>query len=285
VPFTPLPFKAAYLIWLGLAAAALLVCWHLVAPGQGLAKLVHLALALALVPVAYEIQLVQPAVFIAAACAVSYTLLRRDRQLLAGAVLAVLVLKPQVALLVPFALLLAGHRRAFIGWVAACVPIGLAILGSLGVEGVRHYLGLIAYAGQVTYNHQLVIAYTLAPWVPALLIEGSLAGLALFAAWRGRDRLEVVYAAGLLGSVLASPYLHMGDLVVLLVAAWFFMRAEPGPLPRLWLAFGALAAEVTVLAIAVPLFLFELGFLALLLWPLNLAKPVAWSPAALRQRA
>jgi hypothetical protein len=283
VPFTALPFKVAYQLWLCIELAALAACWLLVAPGSGLTRVIQLAIALALVPVAYEVQLIQPALLVAAACAVSYRLLKSRRPLAAGAVLAVLVLKPQVALLLPLALLLAGHRRAFAGWLAATAPLGAAIAASLGPDGIRRYADLILFAGQVTYNHHLVVAYALAPAVPAFALEALLAGLALHVAWRRRESLETTFAAGLLGSVLASPYLHLGDLVVVLVAAWFFLRAEAGLGARIWLAFGAVAGELAATSTAAPLFVFELGFLALLLEPARLLRQLPasaqWRPA------
>src|SRR5436309_1306930 len=79
-----------------------------------------LAAAVGWLPVIYGLQLGQPALLVAAGVAVSCALLWRKQDWAAGAFLAVLVLKPQLALLVPAALLLAGRWRAF---AAAAIAI------------------------------------------------------------------------------------------------------------------------------------------------------------------
>ncbi|HLQ61351.1 MAG TPA: hypothetical protein VK131_05760, partial [Candidatus Acidoferrales bacterium] len=72
-----------------------------------------------------------------------------------------------------------------------------------------------------------------------------------------------VLAAGLLGSFLATPYLHPYDLAVLLVAAWLQLESA-SPLMIAWLLFGAVAAELVGAGIPYPVIVFELGWLGLL---------------------
>ncbi len=129
VPLTLLPYQLAYGVWSAVLVAAVVLAWSVTAPGQGRTRLVILAAAFGWLPVLYGLQLGQPAVLVAAGVAGCAAVLRRDRPLLAGAALGVIVLKPQLALLVPPVLLVTGRYRAF----AASV----AVLGLLAVLSRR----------------------------------------------------------------------------------------------------------------------------------------------------
>src|ERR1019366_10207425 len=97
----------------------------LVAPPGRLAKAAHLALMLGLFPVAFGVMVGQPGALIAAAVATCWWLMSRNRPVVAGLALSLIVLKPQLALLVPICLLVAGHARTFGAWLAASLFIGL----------------------------------------------------------------------------------------------------------------------------------------------------------------
>src|SRR5712692_1648989 len=72
LPFTLLPYPAAYLAWSGLLLAALAGTWYLAAPGADRARLIHLVAALAWLPTIYALQLGQPGLFVAFGAASSY---------------------------------------------------------------------------------------------------------------------------------------------------------------------------------------------------------------------
>jgi len=107
-PLTALPFTSALVIWTALLIAALLWTWYLLAPGEGLARTAHLLLWVGVFPAAFGVMVGQPGALVAAAVATAWWLIRAERPLAAGVVLSLLVLKPQLALLVPVALLAAG---------------------------------------------------------------------------------------------------------------------------------------------------------------------------------
>jgi len=64
----------------------------------------------------------------------------------------------------------------------------------------------------------------------------SVAALALVAARRHRANPEIVYGAAIIGSLLASPYLHLYDFMWLFPAGWLVVRAIPAPLALLPIA-------------------------------------------------
>jgi len=230
IPFTLLPYQAAYWAWSALLVAAMVLAWWIAAPGRDRVRLVFLAAAIGWLPVVYGLQLGQPALLVAAGVAVSCALLWRRQDWAAGAVLAVLVLKPQLALLVPVALLVAGRWRAF---AAAAIAIGIVAVASviaLGPSGVAAYEGILNFATTVPQNQ----SQTLAAWLPSLpaarAVQALVALWTLALAYRMRDRgPQTVIAIALAGGLAASPYVHYDDLTMLGLAMLLFMR---GPCPR-----------------------------------------------------
>src|SRR5258708_19003063 len=112
-PLLVLPVVAALVVWTLLLLAALTWTWYLLAPGTRFARAAHLALLLGVFPVAFGIMVGQPGAWVAAAVATAWWLMRHDRPVWAGVVLSLIVLKPQLAFLVPLCLLVSRHARTF----------------------------------------------------------------------------------------------------------------------------------------------------------------------------
>src|SRR6202171_6466275 len=110
LPLTVLPYTAAYWIWSAMLVIGLVLAWRLASPGRGRWRLVHLAAAVGWLPVIYGLQLGQPGIFVALGVAACYALLRTDRPFWAGIALGALALQPQLAFLVPAALLRSEER-------------------------------------------------------------------------------------------------------------------------------------------------------------------------------
>jgi hypothetical protein len=230
VPLTLLPFQVAYFVWSGLLLGALGWTWYLAAPGAGRLRLVHLAAAVGWLPVIYGLQLGQPGLFVALGVAGCYALLRRDRPFLAGVALGALVLKPQLAFLVPAALLVSGRYRAFWGSVVAIGALAALAAVVVGPEGITTYQQRLAFAAGVPVNRELTIAGLMGNVPVARAVQALLAlwALALVYRLRGRGH-EWVFIPALVGGLVASPYLHLDDLVMLGLAGWLFLRTSPRP--------------------------------------------------------
>jgi len=216
-------------------------------------------------PVIYALQLGQPQFFVALGVAGSYALLRTGRPFWAGVALCPLALKPQLAFLVPIVLLAARRDRAFLGSLVGLGAIGLASVLSLGPGGVSAYEARLTFASSVPVNRELTLAFLLGPSTPTRALQVVIGLWTLVLAYRLRRRSpEWLYACALAGGLLATPYAHLDDLVMVGLAGWLCLRA--GAPAWTWayaLAF-VIAVEGVVFWGPAPVLLGELGFLGLL---------------------
>ena len=243
LPLTLLPYTAAYWTWSALLVIALAVTWRLAAPGDGPWRLVHFAAAIGWLPVIYGLQLGQPGIFVALGVAACYALLKADRPFWAGIALGALALKPQLAFLVPAALLLGGRTRAFWGSVAALGVLGVASAIALGPSGIAAYEARLSFAAGVPVNRELTLAPLIGSLALTRLIQAAIALWALLLAYRLRGRgPEWIFIPALIGGLLASPYLHLDDLAMLGLAAWLYLRTSP----RVWMPAFMLAVAVAI---------------------------------------
>jgi alpha-1,2-mannosyltransferase len=265
VPFTVLPFQWAYLLWSVVLVLALALTWLLASPGSGRSRVIHLVAAIGWLPVIYGLQLGQPGMLIALGVAACFALLQHDREVAAGAVLGVMVLKPQLAILVPVALLVTGRWRAF---AAATVVVAMLVAISalaLGGGGVGAYEQRLSFASTVPVNQ----AQTLAPWIGNLPVTRAVQVLiaiwALGLAYRLRARGPgLVIAVALVGGLAAGPYVHYDDLTMLGLAGWLYLRSSKQRWGWASLLALAIAAEGFPIWGAGPVLIGELGALALL---------------------
>jgi hypothetical protein len=279
-PLLVLPFAAALIVWTLLLLVALGWTWYLLAPSGGLAKAAHLVLLLGVFPVAFGVMVGQPGAWVAAAVATAWWLLRNDRPVWAGLALSLIVLKPQLALLVPLCLLVSGHARTFGAWLVATVLIGLVALALLGPDGVARYREVLALTQTPAWDitRRYSISGPLGLGLALNVTQVAVVGVALFVAWRHRGQgPEVPIAAGILGSLLATPYLGFQDFLMLIVAGWIVLRARPSAWQVGLLVVGYALLELALVVLAFPILLAE----ALLL--ISLAWSAAQPPGDLRR--
>ena len=228
VPLSLLPYALALTIWDGFLFGCYLLCWRLLAPGSIGRRLLLLVAGLALYPVVLGLALGQPTMLVLAGVSAGYWLLGRNRPLLAAVALALIAVKPQSSFLVPFALLFAGRIRLFAGWAAISIGLaGLTVL-ALGQQGLQDWLHAIAIAQHLPGIRFNSVGSVIGPGLLATAVSVAAAGIAMvIARLVSREGPELPIAAGLSGSVLASPYLSVTDLSALLIAAWLILRLNP----------------------------------------------------------
>lgn len=198
----------------------------------------------------------------AAACGLAAAL-RSGRVVAAGALLAALLLKPQIGLFVAVALFFAGQRVVVA--VAATVSVALAAISALiwGRSPWSGWLGVVldgaSGRGPALDRGYMSTWQALAPtsvetW-PALGLAMGLVGMGL-SAFAGR-RAAAPVGVALVAGALFAPHGHPYDLAVWLPAAFFL-----GFSPRQVLALGLLAHGCVLAGVRAPLALAS----AWLLW-------------------
>jgi len=253
LPFTPLPYDVGYWIWSAMLLAALALTWYLAAPGGGLERVVHLAAALGWLPVIYGLQLGQPGIFVALGVAGSYALLCARRPYLAGLALGALALKPQLGFLIPVALLVSGRYRAFAGAAVALGVLVIASAISVGPDGIATYQERINFAAGVAANRELTLAVLLGDLTVTRIVQLAIAVLSLALVYRLRKGpIEWTFVLAIVGGLVASPYLHLDDFVMLGLAAWLYLRLERKP-PWAWVFVLAIVIAVEGVPIWGPL--------------------------------
>jgi hypothetical protein len=265
LPLTALPYPAAYWTWSALLLAALALCWYLAAPGTLRARYIYLGAAVGWLPVIYGLQLGQPGIFVALGVAASYALLRAGHQLWAGLALGALVLKPQLAFLVPLALLISRHDRAFLGSVLALGALGAVSAIALGPVGIASYEARLSFAAGVPVNQELTLAPLIGSLAVTRVVQAVIALWSLALVYRLRRRgTEWVYIPALIGGLLASPYLHLDDLVMLGLAGWLFLRTPHPAWAGLLIGAALVATEGVPIWGPLPFLAMELLALVLL---------------------
>jgi hypothetical protein len=264
-PLTAFSPAFAYVLWTLISLGALVWAWHISAPYSGIAKLTMLLVALALWPVLDSFYYGQPSVLVLALVATAWWLCAGDRNLAAGAALALATaLKPQAMVLVPLALLVSGRYRPVVAWAGGCAVLALASFAALGPSGVASWWGALQYA-QTNGGHSFFTLAYLFGREPITYVLEALQGVTalVIARWR-RNELDVVFAVGLLGSLVSSFHLHQPDYSSLLLAAWLVLRTAPPLWHRVWLLAGFFTMQAVTLGQPLPQVLWDAGWLGIL---------------------
>ena len=195
-------------------------------------------------PVVYTLLLGQIVLLVALIIVLSWWLSAHHYPLASGLVLSLCTLKPQLILLLPLVLLFANRKREFLGFALGALLLSIFSFILVGPSGLSALLDAQRYVLLHPSVNYLVPAMIFTLWLPGL-IGWSLVLLSalftLYLAFRARlAPVATVFALGLLGSLLVTPYLHPQDLTLWVLVALFLRRSFP--LPPLLLALGLLAS-------------------------------------------
>lgn len=245
VPLTAIGAAGATYVWLGVSVASLVAAWWIAAPASGWTRALWLLAALAWYPVQYSLSLAQPAPVVLLAVIACWALAERGRPYLAGVVLGLSVLKPQLVLAVPLVLLAAGRWKIAAAWAATVGVAALVSLMVVGQQGVGDYRSLLAEAQNVTNNRYFTSAFVLGPGLASyawqgLVLAGGVAGAVL----NRRASLARLFALGLVATAVGATYWHLQDYAMLVGAVWLFWRTEPPAWQRWWLLVVAVGGEL-----------------------------------------
>jgi hypothetical protein len=243
VPLIPLTYLTSYWLWAALTFAAYVLALAWSSTGSGLSRWLPVAAAVAPWWVLHGVRVGQVVPLVAAGVVVAWRLLRENHNVAAGFALSVVLLKPNTAFMVPLVVLVAGRYRAFATFVAVAVVVAGVALLTLGIGGATDYVTqlrgpLPSGADSLTLERALGVGHNIATAVRVVIVTAT-----LVAAFRLRESPGLVISVGILGSLLATPYLHASDLCLLAVAAWIVWQVRPAIAWRVGLAAGWLLAS------------------------------------------
>ena len=243
LPLMPLGPAGATYAWLALSVAALIAAWWIAAPEGWPARGVWLLGALAWYPVLYGLSLAQPDLAVVLLAAVAWRLAEANRPYLAGIVLGLAVIKPQLVLLLPIVLLASGRWKIVGAAALTAAALAAASLAVVGGQGWSDYVGLLNEAQHVTNNRYFTPAFLFGPGALSYAVQAVVVTAAVAAAYFNRRASHArIFALGIVATALGATYWHLQDYTVLVLAAWLSWR-QGSALQRWLLLAVAVAAE------------------------------------------
>jgi len=279
-PLALMPYGIAQAVWLGLSVATLVAALALLWPELRRIErkwaAVFVLAALASAPVFWSLLYGQLSALVLLSWVASYRLLKADRQVAAGLVLAACLIKPPLAVMPALFLLTTGRWRAFAAFATGGALLAAASLALVGpqtalVDYPRLMLESTAWRSEfgIDRPHMFgwagLLSLLLGGRAPelerALGVAASLATLAAAVyVWRrlkGQGNGAGLALAVASATVLLSPHIHLQDLQIMLLPAALLVAGRPGKLG---------------FAVALPAALFVLAPLSLA--GVNLVTPV-----------
>jgi hypothetical protein len=245
VPLTVLGAAGTVYFWLGASAAAMVGAWWIAAPGSGLARTLWLIAAFAWYPVQYSLSLAQPDVIVLLGAVACWKLADRGKPYLAGVVLGVSVLKPQLTLVLPLVLLAAGRWRIAAAWAVTVGVLAAVSLLVIGQQGLSDYRALLSEAEHVVNNRYFTPAYVFGPGALSYAVQAIFVLVGLAGAYLNRRAsLARLFALGLVTTTLGATYWHLQDYSILVGAAWLFWHDTAPAWQRWWLLVVAIGGEL-----------------------------------------
>ena len=225
VPFLLLPLRVAGLIWQALMLAALLAAARLISPAQRWTSAFTLLSIAGFQPVliALGFGTMSPVIFLL----VGGTLVAMERgsSTLAGVLLGLTALKPQLTLVVFPVLLAAGYWKTALVALAVAAGLGLASIAVIGPSGTREYLAFLASPAEIDEPMRLTIKNVVGVGLPSTIGSVVVVLVTSAAAFRLRPRPEAALVLGVLSSLFVAQHLEVGDLVLWLLPIWLAFRA------------------------------------------------------------
>jgi glycosyl transferase family 87 len=225
VPFGLLPFWIALAAWIAISAALYLIASR---------RIVEPRFALAQAAAAANFVTGQNG-FLTSAIFIGGVSLLATRPFAAGAILGLLCFKPQLAILLPVALIAGREWRAIAGGVASTIALLIAALLLFGMDSYRGFLALLPHFsqwlsagrwpwGEMASTFALLRALGV-PTAAALLIHGAIAlGAAVLTARAWALKLETRVPILAAATLLIPPYLFTYDALLLTIPLGWLLR-------------------------------------------------------------
>jgi len=236
-PIAMLPYQTAFVVWIVLQVSLLFGCWYWAYRRFGPMALMVAAFYQ---PAPLGIATGQDCVELLVILIFAYELMRLERPMAAGAVLALMLLKFHLVLLWPFVLLMQRRWRMLAGYCVAAVVEVLVCLGLGGVRGAETYIALLQNKNldRLSPSPELMISH-----------EGLAANLGVDGGWVAAVVVLVVvgtilarirnaplwqtFALTSFGSLVIVPHVYVYDATLLMLPIWLLVFESGMPMMRL----------------------------------------------------
>ena len=240
VPFLVLPLRWAALVWQALLLAALIAAALLSSTKRRWDRVLILLSVAGFQPVLFALGYgtMSPIVFLLLIG--TLLALENERPVVAGVLLGLTALKPQLTLLVVPVLLGAGYWKTALAAVGVMVALALASVAVIGMSGTRDYITFLTSSDALNHQMPWTVKALVGTGLPSFVATAVVVVAAVAAAVRLRPPPDVAMAIGILASLFVAQHLNVGDFVLWLLPIWLAFRAgRPG-----WLRAVAVAAWI-----------------------------------------
>lgn len=239
-PLGVMPYASAYALWAVMLILALTAAFVWASVSRGWGRWIAIVAALAPWWVTHAVTVGQVVPLVAAGAVVTWRLTRERRDLVAGLALVTIVLKPNTAVLVPFALAFAMRWRLFTAWAAGALAVAIVVALTVGADGLSSYVTQLSGrlprgSDNLTLHASLGVTGMFATALRLLIVGGVFA-----ASYKLRESPGLVIALAIVGSLVIAPYLHATDLCLLAAAGWMVWEERPAlswrvPVALVWI--------------------------------------------------
>ncbi len=242
-PLGFLPYPDAYVVWAVILFAVLAAALVWASVSTGWARWIAVIGALAPWWVMHAVNVGQVVPLVAAGTVVAWRFTRERRDLYAGLALVAVLLKPNTAILVPFALLFAGRWRAVAAWGGGGLVVMTVVMLTVGVDGMSEYLAQLRGPWPKGADNLTLHGALGATGMFATALRLVIVGTVFAASYKLRHTPGLVVPLAIVGSLVIAPYLHGSDLSVLAVAGWMVWEERQAMVWRVPLALGWVLAS------------------------------------------
>lgn len=230
MPLDALPAGPATAIWLSALSVAMVATALLITPDRWPSRLGYLAVLVVTWAPVIAVVSANVVVLVCLVLALAWRLLEGRRDILAGLVLSLASVKPQVIFAVPLLLLVTGHWRTTAAWAAGSGALALASVASLGFHGLTQWLDLARFVGGFRGEQNLSLVRLPGSGLGSAALGLAVAVAVAVVAFRLRPRGPAIpLALGTVASLLLAPYLNLEDYVLLVPAGLLLLRVSRSP--------------------------------------------------------
>jgi len=228
VPLATLPFPVAAVIWQAVLLAVLGLSIYLIGPTGSWARALTLLSVAGFQPTLFALGYATMSPLILVLLVGTLYASRKGRHVVAGVLLGLTALKPQLTLLVLPLLLCSGYWKIVMTAVGVAAVMAALSVAAIGAGGVRDYFAVLT--GPDLLNHVFpwtvkgLVGAGMPSFIATVLVVLGLIAIGL----RLRPSADLAIGLGVLASMFVAQHLNFGDFVLWLLPIWLaFEKGRP----------------------------------------------------------